>query len=1156
MTRLLDNIAARAALPVARHCAAILLLLLAPTAAHAQRDLTDIPLPDPEVELQSFRVAEGFEVNLFAADPQIAKPIQMSFDPQGRLWIVSSEIYPHILPGQVANDKVLVLEDTDGDGTADVTTVFADGLLIPTGVEPGDGGAYVANSTELVHFRDTDGDGRADDKRVVLSGFGTEDTHHILHTLRWGPEGLLYFNQSIYIHSHIETPHGVRRLNGGGVWHFRPETYELDVFIYGLCNPWGHHFDRWGQSFGTDGAGGEGINYFFPGGLYFTSPGAPRTIEGLNPGSPKHCGLEVVSGRHLPDDWQGNLITNDFRAHRVCRFVLSEEGSAYASVQQPELITSDNVAFRPVDVKMGPDGAIYIADWYNPIIQHGEVDFRDPRRDQTHGRIWRVTAKGRPLVPRPKLVDATTPELLEHLRAPEDWTRHQAKRVLKERGEEVLPELQRWLASIEGQDADAEHLRLEGLWVYQALDVVEPELLSRLLTSSDHRVRAAATRVVYHWQARLPDPLQLLARQVADEHPRVRLEAVRALSRLDTPRAIELAASILEQPMDRFLDHALWQTARDLQRIWVPAFARGEVDFGGKVRQMVFVLEAAESPEVVPALVRMIDEGKIPSDQEHEVFSLVARLGGPAELDLIYERVLRDDAPPARRAIVLDALAQAAERRSVRPSGDLLRIAPLLSADDEGLRGAAARLAGRWELADLTPQLIELAQSAETSDRLRQAALQGLVHLPSDETIAALRDLAGPRQAARVRMMAIGTLANLDLATAAQMAVDLLADSPERFDPTGLFATFFDRQEGPDALTAALAQRQLPEDAAKVGLRVARSRGLDAPELLEALQQAGGLHGRSIELTPELLSELVNRVATEGDPARGELVFRRTEQACLKCHAIGGAGGQVGPDLASIGASAQVDYLIESLLLPDKAVKENYHSVVVSTDEGRIFTGVKVRETDRDLILRNAEDEEVQIQLDSIDEQAPGPSIMPAGLVDDLTRGELIDLVRFLSELGKQGPYAIGQAPVMRRWQQLEATPEATHLLVRTSYDSASGDDPALTWSPVYSTVGGVLPVAGLPQLRVRGEHPPVSFVRGEIEVTSPGMVRIALNSWQGVSIWVDNEPHAPDGDLTVELDRGRHRVTLAVQERTEPLRLEIQVPDGANSRAVPLGGK
>src|SRR5713226_4599631 len=208
-----------------------------------------IPDPDPELELKSFEVADGFEVNLFAADPLLAKPIQMNFDAQGRLWVACSESYPQIKPGAKQDDKIIILEDTKGAGKADKTTVFADGLLIPTGLEPGDGGVYVVDSTDLLHLSSSTGNGKADRRRVVLSGFGTEDTHHMVHTLRWGHDGNLYFNQSVYIHSHLETPHGVRRLNGGGIWQFRPDTLQLEVFVRGMWNSWGHHFDRWGQSF-------------------------------------------------------------------------------------------------------------------------------------------------------------------------------------------------------------------------------------------------------------------------------------------------------------------------------------------------------------------------------------------------------------------------------------------------------------------------------------------------------------------------------------------------------------------------------------------------------------------------------------------------------------------------------------------------------------------------------------------------------------------------------------------------------------------------------------------------------------------------------------------------------------------------------------------
>ena len=298
--------------------------------AFGQRAPFPIPDPDPEIERKSFVVADGFEVNLFAADPLIAKPLQINFDPAGRLWIASSEVYPQIKPGAVANDKVLIVEDRDHDGRADSTTVFARGLLIPTGIEPGDGGAYVANSTELLHLKDTDGDGKADATRVVLSGFGTEDTHHILHTLRWGYDGMLYFNQSIYIHSHIETPHGVRRLGGGGIWQFRPETMELEVFIRGLVNPWGHHFDRWGQSFATDGAGGEGINYCIPGAYYCHGPrrradleraqsGQPQVLRARGRQRPPHAGVVAGQPAHQRLSRQPRLPVRAGRRRRRLR---------------------------------------------------------------------------------------------------------------------------------------------------------------------------------------------------------------------------------------------------------------------------------------------------------------------------------------------------------------------------------------------------------------------------------------------------------------------------------------------------------------------------------------------------------------------------------------------------------------------------------------------------------------------------------------------------------------------------------------------------------------------------------------------------------------------------------------------------------------------
>jgi putative heme-binding domain-containing protein len=1145
-----------------RFTAALVLLFAAAPAVLAQKDAPKDVNPDPEEERKSFQVADGFEVNLFAADPLLAKPIQMNWDAAGRLWVATSEAYPQIKPGEKQNDKIIVLEDTKGVGVADKTTVFAEGLLIPTGIEVGDGGVYVVDSTDLLHLSDTDGDGKADKRRVVLSGFGTEDTHHMVHTLRWGPDGLLYFNQSIYIHSHIETPYGVRRLAGSGVWQFRPESRKLEVFCRGLVNPWGHAFDRFGQSFLTDGAGGEGINYTFPGAAFTSAVGTDRVLTGLNPGSPKDCGLEILSGRHLPEEWRGNLITNDFRGHRVCRYVVTPEGSGYTSKEMPELIKTNHPAFRPVDVKMGPDGAIYIADWYNPIIQHGEVDFRDPRRDVTHGRIWRVTAKGRKPVERPKLVDAKVGDLLEALKAPEDWTRHFAHRVLKERGADaVLPALKDWTAKLDAANPDDEPHLLEALWTYQAFDVVEPKLLHVLLSANDYRVRAAAVRVVGAWGDRLPNPLELLAPRVNDDHPQVRLEAVRALSTIPNIRAAELALEALDRPTDKFLDYGLWLAARELKPQWLPALQQGKFNYGGNPRRLLFALQAAGTGDVLAPLVKLVQDGKAPADGEESVLTLIAALGGPQELSLVLDRATADAAPAARRVVLLKALADATRQRGVKPAGDPTRVAALLKQDDDGVRAEAARAAGLWGVEATRPRLLEMARGDKTADGLRQAAIDGLAALGGKESKAALDDLAGDESAAgwraAARRMALVALTGLDRDAAAGRAPGVLAAMKDGTGAAEVFDAFLQRKDGAAKLAAALEGKKLPADAAKVGVRAVRTSGRDAPGLIDALTKAGGLTFGARTLTADELKQMVADVQKSGDPARGEAVFRRKDMLCLRCHAVAGSGGQVGPDLSSVGASAQVDYLIESILLPSKAIKENYHAMIVNTKQGLTHTGIKVQESADKLVLRTKDDAEVVIPTKDIDEKENSKtSLMPDGLTDTLTRGELVDLVRFLSELGKVGPYSVSKARVVRRWQALEATPDAKRLL-ENGESAAAGDDPALLWSAAYSTVSGELPLDDVPRQEL-GKDAKLAVVRCQLDATTPGAVLLRLNGARGVRLWLDRKPVDVKEATQLTLPAGVHTLTFAVDaaQRREPLRCELDDTPGSDARVRVVGGK
>jgi putative heme-binding domain-containing protein len=371
-----------------------------------------------------------------------------------------------------------------------------------------------------------------------------------------------------------------------------------------------------------------------------------------------------------------------------------------------------------------------------------------------------------------------------------------------------------------------------------------------------------------------------------------------------------------------------------------------------------------------------------------------------------------------------------------------------------------------------------------------------------------------------------------------------------------------EHRQGPAALTAALEAATLPPDVAKLAARLAGSSARPDENLIAALRIAGGLGSTPREPSPEEIQQLVAEVASQADPARGELVYRLAANACQKCHAIAGAGGQVGPDLVSIGASAQVDYLVESILLPNKAVKEGYHSLSVVTVDGLVYSGIRVRETDRELVLRTAEDRLVTIPRDTIDEQAAGISLMPAGLAENLTRQELVDVVRFLSELGRTPSYRVDNRRLARRWQALEPTPETLEHLRRNRLGAAAGQHPSFIWSPLYSRVDGTLPMDDLPLLASqKGAYlhlPQASAVRCELESTTGGAVRLALNDPTALLLWLDGQPLDAAGTIDLDLPAGRHALTCIVdrQQRTAPLSIELVDLPGSAAQVQWVTGK
>lgn len=521
-------------------------------------------------ELDAFQVDPRFEVTLFAGEeefPDIACPIQMRWDSQGRMWVSCSTTYPHVYPGNEPNDKLVILEDTDGDGKADKSSVFADDLHIPLSFEFGDGGVYVSEEPHLTFLKDTDGDGKADHREIVLTGFGCEDSHHALHDFVWSPDGDLIFRESIFHHSQVETPYGpVRQLNSGW-FRFEPRSHRLTSFgTYHSTNPWGVTFDHWGQHMASHPVYAEAFHALDP--IY---PEQHPKPAGLNAYSGT-CGQEFVDFASWPAEMQGGFIKARYKpTNRIEIHKWKETEFGYDEEYVSDLIFSTNLSFIPVDIRYGPRGAMYVCDWYNPVKGHAQYSLRDPRRDRHSGRIWRIMPKGATPQDPPKIAGATIPELLDLLKRPEYRYRYWAKRELRECDPDAVEAaLDVWIENLDPNDPQFRHQQLEAVWTYRGIERVKKELLAELLVCEVPQARAAAAKQLRYWFPEMPNATELLRERANDEDAIVRLQAAIAASYFGTEEALVAMLDTLNHPTGGHLSYAIRTSlgSRTLKPLW------------------------------------------------------------------------------------------------------------------------------------------------------------------------------------------------------------------------------------------------------------------------------------------------------------------------------------------------------------------------------------------------------------------------------------------------------------------------------------------------------------------------------------------------------------------------------------------------------------
>lgn len=515
--------------------------------------------------VKKLKVPPGYKIELFASEeqfPELAKPMQMSFDNKGRLWVATMPSYPHYKPGDPRpDDKIVILEDTDHDGKADKLSVFADHLHLPVGFEIAPEGVYVSQGTNFKLLKDTDGDGKADKVEILMSGFDDHDTHHNIHAFTTDPSGAIYMGEGVFLHTNVETSYGPVRATNGGFYRYAPQLHKLErTAQLAIPNPWGIAFDDWGQPFFAETSGPD-VRWMMPGTVL------PRygeaTHKSFNLIEEAHkvrptSGLEFVSSRHFPDEIQGDmLINNTIGFLGTKEHVIQDSGTGYASHHRVDLVVSEDRNFRPVDLEFAPDGSLYVIDWHNILIGHMQHNARDPLRDHMHGRVYRITYPSRPLVTPAKIDGASIEQLLGNLKLPEYRTRYRTRRELRGRNtDEVLSKLKTWVKGLDKNDPRYEHHLTEGLWVSWGMDKVDQDLLKQVLNAKDYHARAAAVMVLRYTGHQVKDQADLLMQAVKDPNSRVRLTAIVAASWIGKEKGLPILAEAQKMPLDEWMVYA------------------------------------------------------------------------------------------------------------------------------------------------------------------------------------------------------------------------------------------------------------------------------------------------------------------------------------------------------------------------------------------------------------------------------------------------------------------------------------------------------------------------------------------------------------------------------------------------------------------------
>jgi putative heme-binding domain-containing protein len=600
----------------------------------------------PDQFIAETKVPPGFKIELFADEtkfPDIAKPVQLNFDNKGRAWLACMPTYPQWKPGDPRpGDKLVILEDTDNDGKADVSKVFYDKLHCPTGFEFFDGGVLVVDQPRMLFLKDTDGDDKADLVVHLMDGWASDDTHHTCGAFEWNNGGLLHMLEGIATSTTLETPWGPHRSKGdGGAYVMDPRTLKIRQFsLPGQYNMWCYVFNQWGQGIVGDGTtanhawdtplsgaqfrGRQGLNFVF-------------NNEGMRPA----LGCEFLISRNFPDEVQGQFTyACVINMNGMPRFTVNDDGGGYNGARlkngdgsPDDLIRSSDKHFRPADPQIGPDGALWFGDWANALIGHMQYSQRDPNRDHVRGRLYRLVYADKPLVKPVTQFGKSVPELLEQLSEYEWRTRYRARRELRDRPtDEVIAATKTWLNSKDPNSPDYDRYCSEALWIQQSHHRVDVDLLTQVLKSAKTpEARAAAVRIAADMREEIPQAEELLISAAADAHPRVQTESARGLSFFPTKPAMKALFSMTSAAPDYWRDYTIQHALGPNESAWIGDFVAGNIEGAGeRATQIVNNLMSSSKTgaAALPHLQVLLSQQPKPAEERNKAMTALTEIKG------------------------------------------------------------------------------------------------------------------------------------------------------------------------------------------------------------------------------------------------------------------------------------------------------------------------------------------------------------------------------------------------------------------------------------------------------------------------------------------------------------------------------------------------